>query len=38
MLITRPIRDGRDHEQQHVSDSQNEQGPTPDNRPSKPMD
>ena len=27
MLITRPVRDGGNHEQQHVSDSENDQGP-----------
>jgi hypothetical protein len=38
MLITRSIRDVGNHEQEHVSDSKNDQGPTPDNHPSKSMD
>jgi hypothetical protein len=38
MLIVRPIRNIRNHEQQHASDSENDQGPTPDNHPRKPLD
>ncbi len=38
MLMSRPIRDGSNHEPQHVSDSENDQGPTPDNHPRQPVD
>jgi hypothetical protein len=38
MLMTRSIRDGRNQEQQHVSDSENDQGPSPHNDPHKPLD
>jgi hypothetical protein len=38
MFMTRPIRDIRNHEQQHVSDRENDQGPAPDNHTRKPLD
>ena len=35
MLIARPIRNIRNHEQQHVSDSESDQGPPAENQASE---